>query len=770
MTDPYGGLATGDELVYESVSYFFTTRTPDARMMAISSQNAVLMMPDPITGFPAFPTRDMLRTAHRERRLFFRSPRLQDPVRAQARDEEATPDEIEERDGRAALRRMTLRAWDREPADAKPMRSDAGLRAWFADRFDLKEVEARFGRAPAASTIREWINHRGRPNDRRAVDMENRSGKVPRARRCDERIIALGRLHALAGTARARTKQLVSYARFKRDVRRMNAGQPIEIDGVAFEYEPPRSKLRPYSAETFRKEWWAARNADSVRASSGTKAASQHFGGGGRAKEPTRILEIVEGDDTPFPSYFLIDPYNRVPVGQPTVVLNVDVLSQTILGWDMSFDPPSTPTWMRSVLHVSEPKEVPERLREQFPGLADLHGYVSGCYLFDNALQNIARAVEDAGGDLCHEVRIAGEGEPTHKPLVERVIRTMQTYMAETPGSSFDIQNMRRYDYNPERHVVLTIEEFRTLLAEAIATYHVTPNEGLDGRTPLDVWQEQIALHGQRIAHDQDQFIRSIGSVGVATFTRSGVEFEGLRYTAGDNAALLADMAAALGPPENLQAVSYRVKIKTYDDDLGYISVFNPLTRRYEHLSCSTPRYADGLPLWLHRRIRQFAADKRMAFATEEQMEEARIGLSDVIAAISPQADARQRRVVARLLDKPATRRRLGSSLQFMRVKPSASGLENVDVVEHDLRIGTRRDAMTEPPRPPRGGVNITRESAEQVLDREAFEAIAAKAPPRHAKRKPAKPRRGDDRRPRPEPAADADAPMFKPLPSRPFS
>lgn len=726
MTEPYSRLERGDELVYEGSSFFHMSWTPDARLMAISSLGVTLMMPDAETGFPAFPTVGMLRTAHRERRLFFRAERLEDPVRAAARDEEASPAEIDARDGWAALRRMVTRAWDQEPSDAKPMRSDDGLDQWMRGRFDGADIVARFGRLPSASTVREWLNNRGRANDRRAVDMESRSGRVPRARRFDPRIVALGQLHAVAGTSQRGRRQRVCYARFKRDVRRLNLGEPISVDGVAFAYDRPEKPLEPYGPTTFRTEWWKAKNADAAAAMFGSKGRKALYGGGGHAKEPIRHLEVVEGDDTPFPNYFLIDPYNRVPVGPCTVVFNVCVRTRCIAGWEISFDKPSASTWMRSVLHVSEPKEVPERYRERFPGLADICGYVTGAYLFDNALQNIARAVEDAGGDLCHEVRIAGEGEPTHKAIVERTIETVQTYMEEVPGSSFDIPHMNKYGYDPEKHVVITIDMFRIILLDAIATYHVTSHAGLDGRSPLDVWQELVGIYGARQAHDQDQFIRSIGSVDFVTFDRTGCWINGLRYTAGDNAELLADMAAAFGPPKNPKTQSYRVKVKFYDDDLSFVSIFDPLTRRYVHLDCAYRRYATDLPLWLHRRITEFARIKRAAFATEEEMEEARIGFSDVISQIAPEADARQRRLTARALDKPANRRRLGPSLRFMRVKPSATGMESDVVVEHDLRTSSRKDALVQSPRPKRGGENLHRAELDDAEEIAALEAMAA--------------------------------------------
>lgn len=751
LWNPFGSLSAGTELVYELASYYFSRRTPDGRIMAMASDGAYLMVPDDQTGIPAFPTVATARRAMSDRQLFIRSDPIGDDVRDDARREETTPTEVERCDSWAPLRRKVTKAWDSLPHEEKPMRSDAGLREWLRQTFDAEEMQARHGRLPCGATIRTWINSRGTKGDRRMSDMQSRSGRVRRARRLNPAAIDIAKLHALAKAKRKGRTLKQGHMLYKRDVERFNDGQEVVVDGVSLARSPVEASVKPMSAESFRLECHMAIKAETDEAAWGSKGRRARYCGGGKAMEPSRFLEIVEQDSTPFPKWFLIDVERRVPVGVPNVTFTMDVFTRCFIGWDVTYEDPSLSSWMRSLAHCATPKIVPERLRDEFPGLADIFGYITGAVVYDNASEYISKAVEDAGGDLCHEVRLAGEGEPTHKAHVERGHRTVISKMGEVPGSTFSIERLRRFGYDPDKHAIITIEEFRVLLAEAIATYHTQSCEALNGRVPLDVWQEQMSLHGLSQARDVDQFLRSIGNVAFVRFGRAGcLANRGLRYS-GDsgrrtgNEELLADLASALGPSKD-DDPSFRVKIKTYSDDLGFISVWNPLSRRYLNIDCTTQRYAAGRPLWLHERTIEHAKMVRAEFITEEQMLRSATGLTDEIEATAPEAAARERKLMARLVDTPNVRRYLGDTVDVIRIQPSPSGLETT--IEHDIRATVRKDAMVEPQRRQRGGTDARRTRQKGAGNAEAGGRTSrAAAQPTSAERKRTRPRKATDAR-----------------------
>ena len=456
------------------------------------------------------------------------------------------------------------------------------------------------------------------------------------------------------------------------------------------------------------------------------------------AQEPVRYLQIVQQDDTPLPKWFLIDAVNRVPVGPAAGVFTYDVFTNVFTGWDASLENPSQATWMRALAHTAIPKPVPAFLADEFPELRDLYGYVTGEVLYDNALQNIARAVEDAGGDLAHSVRVAGEKEPTHKGKVERAIQTVQGYIKEIPSLTLPIAQMRRFGYDPRKHVVVTVDQFRTMLDEAIQTYHTQPSDALGGRSPLQVWLEQVAIHGHHQPKDLDQFLRSIGEVHHVTFNRTGASVNGLNYSAGtsENEQLLSDFAASQGGPPGDALPSFTAKVKSYDT-CSVVSIFNPLTRRYVELRCTMRRYARDLPVWLHHKIVEFAKLTGKEFRTEEQMEQARERFSASLERAIPEATARQVRNYASVVDAPNVRRFIGTDVVIKTVSPSANGMGE-GVVLHDARALTRKDTMGALPRPKRGGANATKAAQIAAAEQRAVADLAAREvenAPRHAPR-----------------------------------
>ncbi len=745
LKDPLEKSVVGDEFVYLDTSYFYVRRTPDNRIMAMSSDGAMLAIPDRETGFPEWPRPADVVVAMKVRTFFLRSRPLPDRVRAEARAEEPCSAEVFHRDRDGVLdrvdagtdlRNLVVRAWDALDERQRPSLSEEPLRAWVRDHCDMKEAVAAYGRVPVASTLRTWIRTRGVENDRRPADMPSRRGKGTRSRKFPDLVVTLGRLHAVALRSSRRLVK-VQYTRFKRDVAKANQGEKIVIGVDQLVYERPAQPMKPYGLTTFQDECRRARSMKTEEAARGPGARKQNFGGGGFSVEPVRYLEMAQQDDSPFSHYFLIDPHNRIPFGVPTVVITFEIFCSVAMGWDVSLESASTSTWMRALAHCGIPKPVPPHLQEEFPELEDLYGYIRGRVVYDNAVQNIGHAAEDAAGDLAQGIRIAGEGEPTHKQKVERALATIQGYMREVDGVGLDIPLMRRFGYDPRKHVAITVDTFRDLLDEAIQTYHTQKSAALGGRSPLQVWLEQRAIHGHDQARDVDQFLRSIGDVHKVKFSRTGFEIGDfkLRYTLGTegNEQLLSDFAAAHGSAGH-GTVEFEAKVKSYDT-VELTSIFNPLTRRYVEVPCSLRRYSKGMPVWQHKKILDFMAMTAREFRTEEQIENAREAFTASLEAAMPDATNRQIKMLGSVLDAPNVRRFIGSDIVLKRVEPSANGMSN-DAVLHDSRALTRGDAMKTTGRPKRGGANYKRAEKQAFAEQKALAELAARGAEQSGRRR----------------------------------
>ena len=389
-----------------------------------------------------------------------------------------------------------------------------------------------------------------------------------------------------------------------------------------------------------------AKSASAFGIAWGQRAREQRWGGGGVAQEPTRFLEIVQLDDTPFPVVFVYDPVRRCPVGVPTVTIALCIYTRVIVGWDISYDPPSHATYMRTLLSTALPKIVPERFTHR-PELAELGGKIVGTLLLDNAKHLIARAAQDAGGVIGSAVRSAGSKQPTHKGCVESCLKTLQGIIRqELAGSTWDIPLMREFDYNPSTQALVTIERFREIFAAAVAAYHTSDHKGLDDRWPLEVWLEQRAEHGLDWVCDPDHFKRAVGSVSYVSFRGDGGRIEGLMYGSDgsddryplSNEDILHHLALARGASSDTKKQTFKdVKIKWDPNDLSEAYLFDEWTKKYVPIPCTRRRYAENLPLWLHERCKEFAKRHRFKFDADGEMLNAREAFTKAVADALPE-------------------------------------------------------------------------------------------------------------------------------------
>ena len=260
--------------------------------------------------------------------------------------------------------------------------------------------------------------------------------------------------------------------------------------------------------------------------------------------------------------------------------------------------------------------------------------------------------------------------------------------------------------YDPAKHALVTLEQFRETFAMAVARYHTADHTALLNRKPLEVWLEQRELHGLAWVRDPDHFRRAVGEVDYVTFRSDGFGVEGLRYGCDgsderfpiSNDEILFHLGMARGVSSDTAKRSFdNVKIKYDPNDLSVAYLFDEHLRRYVELPCTMRRYAENLPLWLHDRLREYAREKRLQFEAEHDMVAVREAYAREMAKIVPEATAAERRAAARLADSSQGRAYLGDAVKLVKVKPSPSGMESI--VEQDDRVGTRGDATRVAPR-----------------------------------------------------------------------
>lgn len=163
---------------------------------------------------------------------------------------------------------------------------------------------------------------------------------------------------------------------------------------------------------------------------------------------------------------------------RPWATLFLDGFSRLIVGWALSLRPTQA-----EVLAALRMAIVVDPDRGAFGG-------VPLALRFDNGLEFAANAVEDACAALGCLAQRATPYAPWQKGKIERLNRTLETDL---------LAGLPRWTAGPRRpdgrlydaRQPLTLERFVGLFAAWVAHYNTErPHRALDGRTPLERWQE----------------------------------------------------------------------------------------------------------------------------------------------------------------------------------------------------------------------------------------------------------------------------------------
>lgn len=696
--------------------YAFRGVLPDQRWALYLAGNdpRPLLLADPTTGFPAFPTHEQIISLMAASKLQLMSNTLDTPARNRARSKERTKDEVLTKDPYAEVRMMICRLYDKE----RPPLDDMSLSYWLEERFDWQGITHKFQRGrPAASTARSWIRRRGRPNNRCWADMEDCQGEGPRRQKVVGVRLAIAVWHAASyWTARRHSSVRKTYNDMEADVHAFNSGDALIMHDGVRTWPKPDTPIDPADREFFRQLVKRMESRTSYKHRFSAAAAQQRWEGGGSAVEPVRFLEVAQQDETDAGAWFFVDSINRIPLGAATSVINVDVKTGCVLACDLSFDTPSKISWMRNILNSTKYKALPKEYAERFPELSTICGRISS-QIFDNPQHYIALAVEDAHGDCVQDVIYAGEGQPTHKAMVERTHEILRKLFAEElPGSKMSIALSREFNIDPSKETVVSLHEAQLALSRAICRLHTEIKDD-DGRTRLDRWIEEFERWGPQHARDQEQFARAIGDVTIGcALDNGGIVNNYLEYSDRVKTPILLEHYAQHSHlRRKCKKPTFDAKIKWDPTDLSCVFVFDPVLEKYVRLPAKRKRYTQGLTLAMHNLVRRHRTASSLMASPEGERKlcEIRRIAELELSKLSPKMEARELRARAAIMQQPIIRKLMGEDIGLVMVHPSVTGME----VKHDLGFG-RSDQGQIPVRSKRGSQknNLQSGSADEAI------------------------------------------------------
>ncbi|WAC59788.1 Mu transposase C-terminal domain-containing protein [Brevundimonas sp. SL130] len=557
-------------------------------------------------------------------------------------EREYDPETIRRLDPRARLRLLVLRELDCRGLHngSENTIGVAVARIWREGR-----LAEEFGAPPSPRTVIRWMG-RGVPGDRKLRDVMSLTGRVPRSKRLAPEAQALIDRWVQRYWRDPSKTMVTAYAQCA--VRVMRLSRWRELAG--------REPVRTPSFETFRRQIQKTRTLENSMLKSGKKKGRSQMKAIAGSMTARRSLQLGCMDHTRLDAVAVLDGDWMLPIGSPWLTLLIDVRSRCVVGFVLSFEPPSIYSVMECLRRAGTPKV---RFKEETGparNLVEVFGRFDEIVV-DNGKEFAGLSFEDALSDIGTTLRLAPVATPEHKAIVERFFRTLnQLLIHQLPGARLPIHTLRELGYDPAARAVLTVEQIEDLIWDAIRLYHLERHSTL-GAAPAAVWQKDAQRYGIPVHSDLRQLDKMLGAVAEGRrLSRSGIEIHGLQYRCAATVQKLLNDLVGSAPVRGQRrsgSMTCKVKVKYNPANIAEVHVWHHLERRYYTLPCCDPEYAQGMSLWHHNKLKEWARAADLAFTTQQDRLQARAKLAAKVDRLFPDITLRRRSAVARIKKAP---------------------------------------------------------------------------------------------------------------------
>lgn len=382
----------------------------------------------------------------------------------------------------------------------------------------------------------------------------------------------------------------------------------------------------------------------------GQKIADQHFGESKKGVSVSRPLERVEIDHTTL-DLMLVDEEDRLPIGRPTLTYAVDKYTGYPLGFHVGYDPPSYYAVMMCLHHMIRPKNY---VKEKFPEVEnEWRSYgIPDTIVVDGGKDFQGKSLENACVQLGINIQDCPIRSPWFKGSIERHFRTLNDELVHTvPGTSFS-NILDKGDYDPMKHACISMDEFlKAFHIWLIDFYAQKKNKGVNG-IPAELWKEGIKDAPIAYPPNRDELIVLLAAIEHRTIQKYGIELQGIIYNSKE---LMPLRKLANEYKENSKREARKVLIKYNPNDLSRIYVYDDLTDRdgqygqYIKVPAVNQEYTDGLSVWKHKVIKEYARKQTKEKLDEFALAEAKAKIEEIVnEEWSETKKSRGRKVMAR--------------------------------------------------------------------------------------------------------------------------
>jgi putative transposase len=309
---------------------------------------------------------------------------------------------------------------------------------------------------------------------------------------------------------------------------------------------------------------------------------------------PTRPMQRVQADHTRT-NLMVVDTKTRLPLGRPWLTTLIDLDSKLIIGFYISFTPPSYLSVMQCLLHAIRPKTYVGKLYPKIEHTWDAYG-IPEVIVVDNGKEFYSEEFEDACLQLGIEIEYAPRRAPWYKGSMERFYRTIETELYhELPGTTFS-GILDKLDYDPAKHALISIDAtLEVTHIWIVDIYSQSLHRGITD-VPARKWKEGIKEWPPSVPPKKEDLQILLGYKEQRSISNSGIEFKSLFY----NCKELGMIRRKLKPKE-------KVVIKYDPNDISIIYVYDKGNDCYLPVPALDQEYTKGLTLWQHLVIKNYA-------------------------------------------------------------------------------------------------------------------------------------------------------------------
>lgn len=345
-----------------------------------------------------------------------------------------------------------------------------------------------------------------------------------------------------------------------------------------------------------------------------------------RLERPTRPLDIVDVDHTTL-DIVVIDNEMPVAFGRPDLLTFRDRYSGIVLGFELSFGPPSFDVFLNGLRNAMFPKRIddlPEGMSYPWYGRPSRIGV-------DNAKHFIGRDIQNAAMQLGFQTVEYRPGHPHEKGAEEHLFHlTGVDLIHRLPGTTTgSIDDRELFDEVKKKGVpVLTLQEVRGFLYRYFGEiYNRQPHAGLGHiarakGVPAELWEKGMPLAEPVQPVDEEIFVRLAGNYKDLTIQDYGVQWDHIIYQSHTLNALKLH-------PKHKKGKRYR--FVRDPKDLGKLWVHDPYANRVFAVPAtpSDQKYATGISRFQHKKVMEYHLKHHKTIENAMALQQSKIALQN---------------------------------------------------------------------------------------------------------------------------------------------